>query len=44
MIDYNNGIRYFYDNLAQGEKYMEKDFNNIIKEIRKIINNTLNKD
>ena len=24
MIDYNNGIRYFYDNLAQGEKYMEK--------------------
>lgn len=25
MIDYNNGIRYFYDNLAQGEKYMEKE-------------------
>lgn len=26
------------------EKYMEKNFNNIIKEIRKIINNTLNKN
>ena len=25
MIGYNNGIRYFYDNLAQGEKYMEKE-------------------
>ena len=25
MIDYNNCIRYFYDNLAQGEKYMEKE-------------------
>ena len=25
MIDYNNGIRYFYDNLARGEKYMEKE-------------------
>lgn len=25
MIDYNNGIRCFYDNLAQGEKYMEKE-------------------
>lgn len=25
MIDYNNGIRYFYDNLVQGEKYMEKE-------------------
>ena len=28
MIDYNNGIRYFYDNLAQGEKYMEKEAHN----------------
>lgn len=26
------------------EKYMEKNFNNIIKEIRKIINNILNKN
>ena len=25
MIDYNNGIRYYYDNLAQGEKYLAKE-------------------